>query len=137
MVRTRWSRRRSGVCVPFKFRPIPRSLGGSSKSGFLTVCRTSGTCSPPIRRRATTRWNPLFRITLPLTANAFTIGGPVPDERDYQVELSVVDQRYQAGSSLLRRPGLVERFHRPARCSHQMDPAVEVRILEARRCNAH
>jgi hypothetical protein len=36
-------------------------------------------------------------------------GGPVPDERDYQVELSVVNQRYQAGSSLLRRPGLVER----------------------------
>src|SRR5881397_1110175 len=78
-------------------------------------------------------------------------------------ELSVVEQRYQAvlavirdGVSIvevahrfdvsrqavhrwLRRyedqglPGLVDRSHRPSRCSHQMDPAVEVWVLEARR----
>ena len=29
--------------------------------------------------------------------------------------------------------GLVDRSHRPARCSHQMDPVVEVWLLEARR----
>jgi transposase-like protein len=31
--------------------------------------------------------------------------------------------------------GLVDRSHRPPRCSHQMDPAVEVWVLEARRRN--
>ena len=30
-------------------------------------------------------------------------------------------------------PGLVDRSHRPPRCLHQMDPAVEVWVLEARR----
>jgi transposase-like protein len=29
--------------------------------------------------------------------------------------------------------GLADRSHRPPRCSYQMDPAVEVRVLEARR----
>jgi transposase-like protein len=33
-------------------------------------------------------------------------------------------------------PGLVDRSHRPPRCSHQMDPVVEVWVLEARRRNA-
>jgi transposase len=32
-------------------------------------------------------------------------------------------------------PGLVDRSHRSPRCSHQMDPAVEVWVLEARRRN--
>ena len=32
-------------------------------------------------------------------------------------------------------PGLVDRSHRPPRCSHQMDPAVEVWVLETRRRN--
>lgn len=79
------------------------------------------------------------------------------------VELSVVEQRYQAVLAViaegvpvvevaarfgvsrqtihrwLRRyegdglGGLVDRSHRPPRCSHQMDPAVEVWLLEARR----
>ena len=31
--------------------------------------------------------------------------------------------------------GLADRSHRPLRCSHQMDPAVEVWVLEARRRN--
>ena len=31
--------------------------------------------------------------------------------------------------------GLVDRSHRPLRCSHQMDPAVEVWVLETRRRN--
>jgi transposase InsO family protein len=81
------------------------------------------------------------------------------------VELSVVEQRYQAVLAVIRDgvpvtevadrfgvsrqavhrwlrryedqglPGLVDRSHRPTRCSHQMDPAVEVWILEARRRN--
>jgi hypothetical protein len=72
------------------------------------------------------------------------------------VELSVVEQRYQAVLAVIRDgvkvvdvahrfevsrqavhrwlrwyedqglPGLVDRSHRPPRCSHQMDPAVEV-----------
>jgi transposase len=41
-------------------------------------------------------------------------------------------RRGYAGQGL---PGLVDRTHRPARCSHQMDPAVEVWVLEARRRN--
>lgn len=79
------------------------------------------------------------------------------------VELSVVEQRYQAVLAViaegvpvvevaarfgvsrqtvhrwLRRyegdglAGLVDRSHRPPRCSHQMDPTVEVWLLEARR----
>jgi transposase InsO family protein len=79
------------------------------------------------------------------------------------VELSVVEQRYQAVLAVIRDgvpvtevadrfgvsrqavhrwlrwyedqglPGLVDRSHRPPRCSHQMDPAIEVWILEARR----
>jgi transposase InsO family protein len=79
------------------------------------------------------------------------------------VELSVVEQRYQAVLAVIRDgvpivevahrfdvsrqaihrwlrwyeaqglPGLVDRSHRPPRCSHQMDPAVEVWVLEARR----
>jgi transposase-like protein len=81
------------------------------------------------------------------------------------VELSVVEQRYQAVLAVIRDgvqvvevarrfdvsrqavhrwlrwyedqglPGLVDRSHRPPRCSHQMDPAVEVWVLEARRRN--
>src|SRR5436309_8995639 len=81
------------------------------------------------------------------------------------MELSVVEQRYQAMLAVigdgvpivqaarrfdvsrqaihrwLRRyeaqglPGLADRSHRPPRCSHQMDPAVEVWVLEARRRN--
>jgi transposase InsO family protein len=80
-------------------------------------------------------------------------------------ELSVVEQRYQAVLAVIRDgvpivqvarrfdvsrqaihrwlrwyeseglPGLVDRSHRPPRCSHQMDPAVEVWVLEARRRN--
>jgi transposase InsO family protein len=79
------------------------------------------------------------------------------------VELSVVEQRYQAVLAVIRDgvpvvevasrfgvsrqavhrwlrwyedqglPGLVDRSHRPPRCSHQMDPAMEVFILEQRR----
>jgi transposase InsO family protein len=79
------------------------------------------------------------------------------------VELRVVEQRYQAVLAVIREgvpvtevadrfgvsrqavhrwlrwyedqglPGLVDRSHRPPRCSHQMDPANEVWILEARR----
>jgi transposase InsO family protein len=81
------------------------------------------------------------------------------------VELSVVEQRYQAVLAVIREgvsvvevagrfgvsrqavhrwlrwyedqglAGLVDRSHRPPRCSHQMDPAIEVWILEARRRN--
>lgn len=81
------------------------------------------------------------------------------------VELSVVEQRYQAVLAVigdgvpivevagrfgvsrqavhrwLRRyeaqglAGLADRSHRPARCSHQMDAAVEVWVLETRRRN--
>ena len=81
------------------------------------------------------------------------------------VELSVVEQRYQAVLAVIRDGvpivqvarryevsrqavhrwlrwyeaqgllGLVDRPHRPPRCSHQMDPAVEVWVLEARRRN--
>jgi transposase InsO family protein len=81
------------------------------------------------------------------------------------VELSVVEQRYQAVLAVIRDgvpivqvahrfdvsrqavhrwlrwyedqglPGLVDRSHRPPRCSHQMDPGVEVWVLEARRRN--
>jgi len=80
-------------------------------------------------------------------------------------ELSVVEQRYQAVLAVIRDGvpivkvahrfdvsrqaihrwlrwyeddglhGLVDRSHRPPRCSHQMDPAVEVWVLEARRRN--
>jgi transposase len=79
------------------------------------------------------------------------------------VELSVMEQRYQAVMAVVqdgwkvievaRRfgvsrqtvhrwlrwyedqglPGLADRSHCPPRCSHQMDPAVEVWVLEARR----
>jgi transposase-like protein len=79
------------------------------------------------------------------------------------VELSVVEQRYQAVLAVIRDgvpvvevarrfgvsrqtvhrwlrwyesqglAGLADRSHRPPRCAHQMDPAVEVWILEARR----
>jgi transposase InsO family protein len=81
------------------------------------------------------------------------------------VELSVVEQRYQAVLAVIRDgvpivevanrfdvsrqaihrwlrwyeaqglPGLIDRSHRPPRCSHQMDPAVEVWVLETRRRN--
>jgi len=81
------------------------------------------------------------------------------------VELSVVEQRYQAVLAVIRDgvpivevssrfgvsrqavhrwlrwyedqglAGLVDRSHRPPRCSHQMDPATEVWVLEARRRN--
>src|SRR2546428_13785475 len=81
------------------------------------------------------------------------------------VELSVVEQRYQAVLAVIRDgvavvevarrfdvsrqavhrwlrwyedqglPGLVDRSHRPPRCSHQMAPHVEVWVLEARRRN--
>ena len=81
------------------------------------------------------------------------------------VELSVVEQRYQAVLAVIRDGvpvtevadrfgvsrqavhrwlrryedlglgGLVDRSHRPPRCSHQMDPAIEVWVLEARRRN--
>jgi transposase-like protein len=81
------------------------------------------------------------------------------------VELSVVEQRYQAVLAVIREgvpivevarrfdvsrqavhrwlrwyeaqdlPGLVNRSHRPPRCSHQMAPAIEVWVLEARRRN--
>ena len=81
------------------------------------------------------------------------------------LELSVVEQRYQGVLAVNRDgvpivqvahrfdvsrqavhrwlrwyeaqglPGLVDRSHRPPRCSHQMDPATEVWVLEARRGN--
>lgn len=81
------------------------------------------------------------------------------------VELSVVEQRYQAVLAVIRDgvpivqvarrfdvsrqavhrwlrwyedqglAGLVDRSHRPPRCAHQMDPEVEVWVLEARRRN--
>ena len=81
------------------------------------------------------------------------------------VELSVVEQRYQAVLAVIRDgvpvvevasrfgvsrqavhrwlrwyedqglSGLVDRSHRPPRCSHQMDPAIEVWVLEQRRRN--
>ena len=81
------------------------------------------------------------------------------------VELSVVEQRYQAVLAVIRDGvpvvevarrfdvsrqavhrwlrwyeaqglgGLANRSHRPPRCSHQMDPGVEVWVLEARRRN--
>lgn len=81
------------------------------------------------------------------------------------VELSVVEQRYQAVLAVIRDgvpvievarrfgvsrqavhrwlrwyedqglAGLADRSHRPPRCAHQMDPAVEVWVLEARRRN--
>ena len=81
------------------------------------------------------------------------------------VELSVVEQRYQAVLAVIRDgvpitevarrfgvsrqavhrwlrwyedqglAGLADRSHRPPRCSHQMDPAVEVWVLETRRRN--
>jgi transposase InsO family protein len=81
------------------------------------------------------------------------------------VELSVVEQRYQAVLAVIRDGvpivevarrfdvsrqavhrwlrwyeaqglgGLADRSHRPPRCSHQMDPAVEVWVTETRRRN--
>lgn len=81
------------------------------------------------------------------------------------VELSVVEQRYQAVLAVIRDgvsvvevasrfgvsrqavhrwlrwyedqglAGLADRSHRPPRCSHQMDPAIEVWVLETRRRN--
>src|SRR5947208_3223540 len=81
------------------------------------------------------------------------------------LEVSVVEQRYQAVLAVIRDGvpivevahrfdvsrqavhrwlrwyeaqglgGLVDRSHRPPRCSHQMDPAVEVWVLEAGRRN--
>jgi transposase InsO family protein len=81
------------------------------------------------------------------------------------VELSVVEQRYQAVLAVIRDgvpivqvarrfdvsrqavhrwlrwyeaqglAGLADRSHRPPRCAHQMDAAVEVWVLEARRRN--
>ena len=81
------------------------------------------------------------------------------------VELSVVEQRYQAVLAAIRDgvpvtevatrfgvprqavhrwlrwyedqgvAGLADRSHRPPRCSHQMDPVTEVWVLEARRRN--
>ena len=81
------------------------------------------------------------------------------------LELSVVEQRYQAVLAVIRDgvpvievarrfdvsrqavhrwlrryedqglAGLADRSHRPPRCSHQMDPATEVWVLEARRRN--
>ena len=81
------------------------------------------------------------------------------------VELSVVEQRYQAVLAVIRDGvpvvevasrfgvsrqavhrwlrgyearglgGLADRSHRPPRCSHQMDPATEVWVLETRRRN--
>jgi transposase len=81
------------------------------------------------------------------------------------LELSVVEQRYQAVLAVIRYgvpivevahrfdlsrqamhrwlrwyeaqglAGLADRSHRPPRCSHQMDPPVEVWVLEARRRN--
>jgi transposase InsO family protein len=81
------------------------------------------------------------------------------------VELSVVEQRYQAVLAVIRDgvpvvevasrfgvsrqavhrwlrryedqglAGLADRSHRPPRCSHQMDPAIEVWVFEARRRN--
>src|SRR5918994_3299926 len=81
------------------------------------------------------------------------------------VELSVVEQRYQAVLAVIRDGvpvievarrfdvsrqavhrwlrwyedqglgGLADRSHRPPRCAHQLDPAVEVWFLEARRRN--
>jgi transposase InsO family protein len=81
------------------------------------------------------------------------------------VELSVVEQRYQAVLAVIRDgvpvvqvasrfgvsrqavhrwlrwyeaqglAGLADRSHKPPRCSHQMDPAAEVWVLEARRRN--
>src|SRR2546426_9646808 len=80
-------------------------------------------------------------------------------------ELSVVEQRYQAALAVIRDGvsivevahrfdvsrqavhrwlrwyeaqglgGLADRSHRPPRCSHQMDPAVEVWVTETRRRN--
>jgi len=87
------------------------------------------------------------------------------DTRSMLVELSVVEQRYQAVLAVIRDgvpvvevarrfdvsrqavhrwlrwyeqqglAGLADRSHRPPRCSHQMDAAVEVWVLEARRRN--
>ncbi len=81
------------------------------------------------------------------------------------VELSVVEQRYRAVLAVIRDGvpvvevarrfdvsrqavhrwlrwyeaqglgGLADRSHRPPRCAHQMDPGVEVWVLEARRRN--
>jgi transposase InsO family protein len=81
------------------------------------------------------------------------------------VELSVVEQRYQAVLAVIRDgvpvvevagrfgvsrqavhrwlrwyedqglPGLVDRSHRPPRCAHQMEAATEVWVLETRRRN--
>lgn len=87
------------------------------------------------------------------------------DTRLMLVELSVVEQRYQAVLAVIRDGvpvvevarrfdvsrqavhrwlrwyeqqglgGLADRSHRPPRCSHQMDAGVEVWVLEARRRN--
>src|SRR5438128_5502490 len=81
------------------------------------------------------------------------------------VELSVVEQRYQAVLAVIRDgipivevacrfdvsrqavhrwlrryedeglAGLADRSHRPPRCAHQLDPQIEVWVLEARRRN--
>ena len=81
------------------------------------------------------------------------------------MELSVVEQRYPAVLAVIRDgvpivevarrfgvsrqavhrwllryedfglSGLADRSHRPPRCSHQMDPGIEVWVLEARRRN--
>jgi len=81
------------------------------------------------------------------------------------VELSVVEQRYQAVLAVIRDgvpivevarrfdvsrqavhrwlrwyeaqglAGLADRSHRPSRCSHRMDPPVDVWVTETRRRN--
>jgi transposase InsO family protein len=83
------------------------------------------------------------------------------------MELSVMEQKYQAGLAVIRdglsivevanrfgvsrqsvhswllryeiegMPGLTERSHRPQRCVHQMSPEVEVRLIELRRQNLY
>ena len=43
--------------------------------------------------------------------------------------------RWLGGMRIRAWPGLADRSHRPPRCSHQMDPAIEVWVLETRRRN--
>jgi transposase InsO family protein len=89
----------------------------------------------------------------------------IRDTPSMLLELSVVEQRYQAVLAVIRDgvpivevadrfdvsrqavhrwlrryedqglPGLADRSHRPPRCAHQMEPLIEVWVLEARRRN--
>jgi transposase InsO family protein len=67
----------------------------------------------------------------------------ISDGREVTDVADQVGVRRQTVHTWLRRyeesglDGLVDRSHRPRRCPHQMDPAVEVQVLELRRAHGY